>query len=376
MVNVTEKFRLGAETTGGDRVQTTAGRHGKAVHRTKAAYGDEHINDGADDIAEQLRECDAGQSLAERPGADDGVDIADTAHCEDIQCVNKNGEHRADDECQRQVALGIFKLGIYRGRKYPALVRKCEADDRLEEAFAADRSVFGGINIVEHLKGRAVYEAGDGADDAHEQQGNELYDGHADLKLACDPGAECVDAVVDHHEACADADGHGIYLTCRKVNGRDAEQLQKHHRREECEHGDDRGGVNDGDEPADIVGILGSECDLGVVNDAVDLLVSRAELGKNERTNDANKANYANDCNSLQQVAAGQAEDFTALYKHARADDDTDDHRYGGRQSVSFFHMGTPLSIPQTSCLFSLSLFVISHKLFLFKQLDFQKILP
>ena len=182
------------------------------------------------------------------------------------------------------------------------------------------------------------------------------------------------DDFIKNHGAAAD--GHGIYLTCRKVNGRDAEQLQKHHRREECEHGDDCGGVNDGGEPADIVSILGSECDLGVVNDAVDLLVSRAELGKNERTNDANKANDANDCNSLQQVAAGQAEDFTALYKHARADDDTDDHRYGGRQSVSFFHMGTPLSIPQTSCPFSLSLFVISHKLFLFKQLNFQKILP
>jgi len=36
----------------------------------------------------------------------------------------------------------------------------------------------------------------------------------------------------------------------------------------------------------------------------------------------------------------------------------------------------TPLSIPQINCPMILSLFGISHKLFLFKQLNFQKILP
>ena len=80
---------------------------------TKAANGDEYINDSADNIAEQLREGDAGQSLTERPGADDGVYIADTAHCKDVQCVDKNGDDRADDKSKGQIALCVFKLGVY-----------------------------------------------------------------------------------------------------------------------------------------------------------------------------------------------------------------------------------------------------------------------
>ena len=49
--------------------------------------------------------------------------------------------------------------------------------------------VFGGIYIVKHLKCRSVFETGYRADDAHKYERNELYNGHADLKLACDLGA-------------------------------------------------------------------------------------------------------------------------------------------------------------------------------------------
>ena len=189
LVHVAEEFGLGTHASCGDGVQAAAGRHDKTVHRAEAGDGDEHINYRADGAAEHLVEGDLRQLLAEGPRCDYRIYVADRTHRPNVQRIQDYRDQSTENERTGQVLFGVFQLCVYGGRKYPALVCEGKADYRLEEALAADGSVFGGIYIVKHLKCRSVFETGYRADDAHKYERNELYNGHADLKLACDLGA-------------------------------------------------------------------------------------------------------------------------------------------------------------------------------------------
>ena len=360
IVYVAEEARLRTHAARGNGVHAAAGGHDQAVHRAEAGYGDENIHDSADDVAEQLRERKARQALAERPCGNDGVDIAHDAHRPDIQRVENYRHQRADDQCARQVLFRVFKFCVDACCEYPALVGEGKADDGLEKSRAVNGDIVGGIDIVEHLERRAVDKAGNGSGNAHEDERNELDDRHSDLELAGDLRAERVDAVADHQKSRADTDCNGVYLAVCKVDRRYAEQLQKHHCREKRQHRRKRRSVDRCHEPTYIIGILGAERKLGVVNDAVDFLILAAKRCKNQRADDAYQADDADDRNALQKVAARKRQDLAAFDKDTGTDDDADDHGNRGRQSVPFFHFVFHyfLSINSFSCFFNLKQYI------------------
>ena len=251
---------------------------------------------------------------------------------------------RAEDQRDGEILLRVLQLGVDRRGDDPALISEGEGGDAGKNAgkralAGGGGGVFGCVDIVEHARGGAGGEADDDADDGHEKQRDELNDRHADLQLAGQLGAEHVDAVADHQEARSEAqrlgaDGAGD----KEVHRRDAAELTEEDGREKGQDRCEAGIVDRGHEPADIIGIVLAQGDLGVVDDAADLFEFRAQLGENERADDTDQTDERDDQNALQHIAAREREDLAALDENAGADDDADDHRDRGRQTVAFFH--------------------------------------
>ena len=344
LIHLAEEFGLGTETARGQRIQTAAGAHDQTVHHAEAAHGNERIHDGADDAAENLGKGDARQRFTERPGADDGGNIAHAAHGKDVYAVKDGAEQSAHDQSERKVTLGIFELGVDGGGDDPALIRKRKGGNAGENGLEGGGAlhgggIVGGVDVVEHVGGGTGGETDDRADDCHEDQRDELNDGHGDLQLAGELRGKHIDAVADHQEARAETerlgrDGAGD----KEVQRRNAAKLAEKDGGKERKHRCKTRIVDRGHKPADIIGILGSERNFGIVNDTVDLLVFGAEFGKGKRADDADQTDDTDDQDALSHVALRQRQNLTALDKDAGTDHDADDHGDGGRQTVALFH--------------------------------------
>ena len=351
VVDIAVERRTRAELAGGERVHAAAGAHDQPVHDAEAADRDKGIDDRADDVAEDLGKRDAGQRLAQRPGADDGLHVADRAHRKDVQTVEHRAEQRAEDQRDRQIALGVLELGVDRGRDDPALIgegkgRHAREHARKRRLARRGGGVFRGIDIVQHPRRRAGGKSDDDADDRHQHQRDELDDRHADLQLAGQLGAQDIDAVADHQKARAEAQRLGADRAGdEEVHGRDAAQLTEKHGREKGQHRREAGIIDRRHEPADVIRIIFAQRDLGIVDDAVDLFELGAQLGKHKRADDADDAYERHDQHALEHVAVCQRQHLAALDEDAGADDDTDDHRDRGRQSVALFHCAVVHSV-------------------------------
>ena len=111
------------------------------------------------------------------------------------------------------------------------------------------------------------------------------------------------------------------------------------HRCKEREDRGKRGVVDGGHKPAYIIRVGGSKRDLRIVDDAVYLFVTGAELCKRQGADDTDHTNDAHDENRIEQVPARETEDLTALDEYAGADHDADDHGDCGGQSEPFLHL-------------------------------------
>ena len=237
-----------------------------------------------------------------------------------------------------------MQFGIYRGCDYPALIRERKRRDTGKHALKCGRPLNGGgifrsVDIVEHVRGRAVDRADDDAHHGHKQQRDELYDGHADLKLSRELRADGVDAVAYHQKARAKAERLGAHRPRHEeVERLYAAQLKEEHRGEEGQHRRKTWVIYRGHKPADIVGVRRPQSHFGIVHHAVHLLVLCAKLSEYQRTDYAYRADERNHEHTLKHVAVRERQNLAALDKHAGADDDSDDHGYRRGQAVPFLH--------------------------------------
>ena len=132
-------------------------------------------------------------------------------------------------------------------------------------------------------------------------------------------------------EARADSDHFRAEAAVDKINASPAAHIAEHQPGEEGDDGGDRGGVNDGCEPAYVIGVLVAERDLSVVDDAGDFVILGGQFRENKRADDADDSAEEDGEQTGLEVAACFGENFTALDEYAGADHDADDHGNGGR---------------------------------------------
>ena len=199
-----------------------------------------------------------------------------------------------------------------------------------------------------------AHETHDDAHNSHEAEGDELDDGGGGLELARELRGQGVDHV------SADEEEHGQHHALRSDDaaalrrrdqqreirpaGRDEDQRVA--RGEPGEDDRQRGVVDDGHEPAHVVAVLGPHKGLGIVHDAVDLLVLLAHGGEGEDADDHDETADDPGEDAERHVALGLLQDGLRLEEDAGADHDADDHADRGEQPVLSFQLVVHSSLP------------------------------
>ena len=300
------------------------GEH-EPVERAEAGHHDQHEQSHTGRAAEDLLEGELGAGLA--AGHDLGV--RDTAGQTDIvEDIRQRDDERADDECDRQVALGVFELGVDACGDDPALIGKgrgCQCGEQRVTAAAVDCRDDGG----EVFDRRAVDETDDRADHAHEQQRDELDDRGGHLKLARQDRRQGVDGIAaDEKQARDDHD-----RSARDVKPAQHAQIPC---ADPCQHGGHRREVDKRRKPAHVIGVALAHERLGIVHQTIDVRVARGKDGEHIRADDHDQAADGPCKDAERQIAAGRGENLFRFEEHTAADDDADNERDRRRQAILF----------------------------------------
>ena len=175
----------------------------------------------------------------------------------------------------------------------------------------------------------AVGKADDRADDAHEQQRDELDDRGRHLKLARQDRRQGVDRVAaDEEQARKDHD-----RAARDVKPAQHAEIP---RADPGQHGRHGREIYKRCEPAHVIGVALAHERLGVVYEPVDVRITCGEDGEHVRADDHDQAADRPGEDAERQVAAGRGEDLLGFEEHAAADDDADDECDRRRQAILF----------------------------------------
>lgn len=262
-----------------------------------------------------------------------------------VEDVRQGHDERADDKRNRQVAPGILELSVDARGDDPALVCKgrCRHGGEQRVAVAALDGCDDGGEVFDRC---AVGKADDRADDAHEQQRDELDDRGRHLKLARQDRRQGVDRVAaDEEQARKDHDRAA----------RDVKPAQ--HAKIPCadpgQHGRHGREIDKRCEPAHVIGVALAHERLGVVYESVDVRITCGEDGEHVRADDHDQAADRPGEDAERQVAAGRGEDLLGFEEHAAADDDADDECDRRRQAILFLQFivhKSFSSFPQIFC--------------------------
>lgn len=175
----------------------------------------------------------------------------------------------------------------------------------------------------------AVGKADDCADDAHEQQRDELDDRGRHLKLARQDRRQGVDGIAaDEKQARDDHD-----RSARDVKPAQHAQIP---RADPGQHGRHGREIDKRCKPAHVIGVALAHERFGVVYEPVDVRITCGEDGEHVRADDHDQAADCPGEDAERQVAAGRGEDLLGFEEHAAADDDADDECDRRRQAILF----------------------------------------
>ena len=348
LVDLIEQLGIRALASGGQGVDAAAAAEHQAVHGAGAGDRDEEVEDVAEDAAEDVDEG-GGRAVGHQH-----VDGSAAGNADVVGDVGHDDDDAADDEGLGQVLLRVLELGIDGGGDDPALIGEGGRADGGEQGScrAALGGGGGGEVADQHVVG--ADEADDDADDGHQEQGDELDDRGGGLEVAGELRGERVDDVG------ADEEEHGQDHALRpndaaalrrgdqqgEVRPAGGHEDQRVARGEPGEDDGQRRVVDDGHEPADVVAVLRADERLGVVDDAVDLLVLLRHRGEGEDAEDHDQTADDPGEDAERHVALGLLKNGLRLEEDARADDDADDHADRGEQPVLSFEFGFHMCPP------------------------------
>ena len=181
----------------------------------RESHDDEHDDGSAAHLAEDVLEGDLGTGLA--AGHHDlGLHSTGQAHV--VDDVHDGDDDRTDQQSAGHI-LGILQLGADGGGADPALEREGQGHDSAEQALGEGHL---GDDVGEVELGHAAGQTHDGADNGHQQQGDELDDGGADLELTGQLGSQSIHGVGDNHENTGHRPQRPPSPSARRSSGRAA----------------------------------------------------------------------------------------------------------------------------------------------------------
>ena len=322
-VHLGEDLRLGPCSPGRQGVKSPGAAHHQPVAGAQA--GDEHKDKqyGAPSLAKDSGES---QPCAMLPALHhDGVgDCSGDAHI--VEQIDQHDDAHPADQGQGQGALRVLELRVDGGGHHPALIGEGRGGQGGEEGVGGNGV---GGDLGEVGGGHAAPQPCRSAHPGHEQDGDQLDEGHGDLELAGQTGGHGVDEVGGHQ--IEQGDGHA--LAADDVVAQQDTGIAGGH---PGQGAGQTGIVDRGQEPAQIVAVGPAYGGLGIVHHAPHLLIAGGHDGKGAGVGDGDQAADDPGQDACAQVAAGGVEDLFRFEKDAAADDDADHHADGGRQAVFF----------------------------------------
>ena len=332
-IDIAEHGQLLVLAVGGQVIHTAGNGHHQTVAGAPAGDGDEGEDSDTAHLAKDVhkRALGAGLGIRHEGGAVDGAGEADVVHH-----VDDGHDDGADQQGLGQIALGVLQLGADGGGTDPALEGEGQGHDAAEQA---GQRRHGGVHHVgKVVVDLAVAQAHDGADNGHQQQGDELDDRGADLELTGQFGGQGVHQIGDDHEE----DGQGHHGAAGGVFP--ADQHAEVAGGEPAQHAHQGGVVYHGHEPAHIVAVRLAAGGLGKAHQAVHALMALGHDAEGAGADDHHDTHDDKGQDADTQVAAGALQHGLSLEEDTGADDGAHHHGDGYGQSIPFFHNSVFLS--------------------------------
>ena len=302
----------------------------QAIGGAQTGDGDEQVEDIAQHIAENVGKGHGGSRL-------DQLLVGSAAGDADvIEQIDRHDDEAADGQGTGQVALGVLQLSVDGGGDDPALIGKGSGAHRGEQGMGGGALQLGGGGEV--LGQGAAGQAPDHAHHGHQAQGDQLDDGGAGLELACQPGRQGVQRIGEAQVKQGQRHALRPQDAAALVGGDDQRQPGVHRGEEHqrvpggkpCQRGGERRIINNGGEPAHIITVPGTHGGLGIVHQAVDMLVFLGHEGEGEQAHQHDGAADEPGQDAQGHIAAGAGQNGLCLEKHAGPDDDPHHHADGG----------------------------------------------
>ena len=326
-IHVLEAGQLLVFAVSSQIVHGTGHGHGQTVAGTPAGNDHEHENQSAAYLTEDVLERHLGAGLA---AFHHNGGLHSAGQTDIVNNVYDGHDHGADQQGPGQVPLGILQLGADGSGADPALEREGQRHDSAEQSGAEGHL---SDHMAEVELGHAVGQAHDGAHDGHQEQRDQLDDGGGHSELARQLGSQSVHGIGDHHEYAGQHHGaaahHGVVP---------AHQHAEIAGRQPAEHGYQRGIIDDGHEPADVIAEVLAAGSLRKAHQTIHALVVAGDDAKGVSADDHDDAHDDERENTNAQITAGLCQDSFCLEKDTGTDDSAHHQRNGDRQVIPFFH--------------------------------------
>lgn len=324
---------LGLPALNGQIEHAAGNSHGQAVAGAPAGDHNEHEDGSAAHLAKDVLEGDLGAGLT--AGHHD-LGLHRAGQADIVDHVHDGNDHGADQQRAGHVLLGILQLAADGGGADPALKGEGQGHDGTEQALGEGHL---GNDIGEVELGHAAGQTHDGADNGHQQQGDQLDDGGGDLELTGQLGSQSVHGVGNDHENTGQH--HGAAADHRVVPAHEYAEVAGG---QPAQHGHQGGVVDDGHEPTHIVAVPLAAGGTGVAHQALHALVTLCHDAEGAGADDHDNAHDDECQNTDRQITAGLCQNGLGLEEHAGTDDSAHHQRDGYGQGISFFHNSVFLS--------------------------------